>query len=183
MIWRYWNIWDIWRIGIIQKPLWNLSIFCFLCRTFWAQNVLIHPDQNLSIPLDQMHRFFVSNICNGNISALWDRKSCTKSWYSSKSLRILSVFLVWFFGPKMFRYNQIIYYSSLPANLRRKYFQATVASVLVFWTKSWTLTKSLEKAIGGAYFRMLRAVMNISWKQHPTKEAVLWQHSTSQSSN
>ena len=136
-----------------------------------------------SIPLDQMHRFFVSNICNGNIPALWDRKSCLKSWYSSKSLRILSVFLVWFFGPKMFWYYQIIYYSSLPANLKRNYFQATMASIIVYGTKSCTLTKSLEKAIGGAYSRMLIAVMNISWKQHPTKKSVLWQHSTSLSNN
>ena len=62
----------------------------------------------------------------------------------------------------------MIWKSSLPANLKRKYFQATVESVLVYGATSWTLTKSLEKSLDGAYTRMLRAVLDLSWKQHPT---------------
>ena len=62
----------------------------------------------------------------------------------------------------------MIWKSSLPLNLKRKYFQATVESVLVSGATSWTLTKSLEKSLDGAYTRMLRAVLDLSWKQHPT---------------
>ena len=33
----------------------------------------------------------------------------------------------------------------------------------------WTLTKRLEKKLDGNYTRMLRAILNKSWRQHPTK--------------
>ena len=64
----------------------------------------------------------------------------------------------------------VIWKSSLPDYLKRNYFQATVESVLVYGATSWTITKSLEKTIDGAYTRMLRVALNISWKQHPTRK-------------
>ena len=48
----------------------------------------------------------------------------------------------------------------VPANLERNYFQTTVELVLAHRARSWTVTKSPEKAIGYAYTRMLRAVLN-----------------------
>ena len=33
----------------------------------------------------------------------------------------------------------------------------------------WRLTKRLEKKLDGNYTRMLRAILNKSWRQHPTK--------------
>ena len=35
---------------------------------------------------------------------------------------------------------------------------------------TWMLTKRTEKKLGGNYTRMLRAVLNKFWKQHPTKQ-------------
>ena len=34
---------------------------------------------------------------------------------------------------------------------------------------TWTLTKWLEKKLDGNYTRMLRAILNKSWRQHPTR--------------
>ena len=34
---------------------------------------------------------------------------------------------------------------------------------------TWTLTKLLEKKLDGNYTRMLRAILNKSWRQHPTR--------------
>ena len=34
---------------------------------------------------------------------------------------------------------------------------------------TWTLTKRLEKKLDGNYTRMLRAILNKSWRQHPTR--------------
>ena len=34
----------------------------------------------------------------------------------------------------------------------------------------WTLTKRMEKKLDGNYTRMLRAILNKSWRQHPTKQ-------------
>ena len=36
------------------------------------------------------------------------------------------------------------------------------------WT--WTLTNRTEKKLDGIYTRMLRAILNKSWRQHPTKQ-------------
>ena len=33
----------------------------------------------------------------------------------------------------------------------------------------WTLTKQLEKKLDGNYTRMLRAILNKSWRQHPIR--------------
>ena len=42
-------------------------------------------------------------------------------------------------------------------------------SILLFGCTTWTLTKRLEKKLDGNYTRMLRAILNRSWRQHPTK--------------
>ena len=65
-----------------------------------------------------------------------------------------------------------IWKSNLSPKLKRNFFRATVESVLLYGATSWTLTKTLEKMLDGAYTRMLRAVLNISWREHPTKKVL-----------
>ena len=48
-------------------------------------------------------------------------------------------------------------------------FQAAVVSILLYGCTTWTLTKRLEKKLDGNYTRMLRAILNKSWRQHPTR--------------
>ena len=42
-------------------------------------------------------------------------------------------------------------------------------SILLYGSNTWTLTKRTEKKLDGNYTRMLRAILNKSWRQHPTK--------------
>ena len=49
------------------------------------------------------------------------------------------------------------------------FFQAAVVSILLYGCTNWTLTKLLEKKLDGNYTRMLRAILNKSWRQHPTR--------------
>ena len=49
------------------------------------------------------------------------------------------------------------------------FFQAAVGSILLYGCTTWTLTKRLEKKLDGNYTRMLRAILNKSWRQHPTR--------------
>ena len=44
-----------------------------------------------------------------------------------------------------------------------------VSSILLYGCTTWTLTKRLEKKLDGNYTRMLRAILNKSWRQHPTR--------------
>ena len=53
--------------------------------------------------------------------------------------------------------------------MKRSFFQAAVALILLYGCTTWTLTKRLEKKLDGNYTRMLRAVLNKSWRQHPTR--------------
>ena len=42
-------------------------------------------------------------------------------------------------------------------------------SILLYGCTTWTLTKRLEKKLDGNYTRMLRAILNKSSRQHPTR--------------
>ena len=53
--------------------------------------------------------------------------------------------------------------------MKRSFFQAAVASILLYGCTTWTLTKRLEKKLDGNYTRVLRAILNKSWRQHLTR--------------
>ena len=53
--------------------------------------------------------------------------------------------------------------------MKRSFFQAVVASILLYGCTTWTLTKRLEKKLDGNYTRMLQAILNKSWRQHRTR--------------
>ena len=57
-----------------------------------------------------------------------------------------------------------------------QFLPATVLSILLYGCTTWTLTKRLEKKLDGNYTRMLRAILNKSWWQHPTRRQ-LYGHS------
>ena len=63
----------------------------------------------------------------------------------------------------------IIWKSDLTDKMKRSFFQAAVVSILLYGCTTWTLAKRLEKKIDGNYTRMLRAILNKSWRQHPTR--------------
>ena len=50
------------------------------------------------------------------------------------------------------------------------FFQAAIVSILLYGCTTWTLTKRLEKKLDGNYTRMMRAILNRSRSQHPTKQ-------------
>ena len=62
----------------------------------------------------------------------------------------------------------IIWKSDLTDKMKRSFFQAAVVSILLYGYTTWTLTKRLEK-LDGNYIRMLRAILNKSWRQHATR--------------
>ena len=51
--------------------------------------------------------------------------------------------------------------------MKRSFFQAAVVSILLYGCTTSTLTKRLKKKLDGNYTRMLRAILNKSWRQHP----------------
>ena len=63
----------------------------------------------------------------------------------------------------------IIWKSDLTDKMKRSFFQAAVTSILLYGCATWTPTKWLEKKLDSNYTRMLRAILNKSWRQHPTR--------------
>ena len=54
--------------------------------------------------------------------------------------------------------------------MKRSFFQAAVVSILLYGFTTWMRSKCTEKKLDGNYTRMLRAILNKSWRQHPTKQ-------------
>ena len=63
----------------------------------------------------------------------------------------------------------VIWKSDLTDKMKRSFFQAAVVLILLYGCTTWTLTKRIEKKPDGNYTRMMRAILNKSWQQHPTK--------------
>ena len=64
----------------------------------------------------------------------------------------------------------VIWKSDLTNKIKHSFFQAVVVSILLYGCTTWTLTKCIEKKLDGYYTRMLWAILNKSWRQHPTKQ-------------
>ena len=63
-----------------------------------------------------------------------------------------------------------VWSSPLKSNIKVRLFLATVESVLLYGSNTWTLTKKFEQQLDGTYTRMLRKALNVSWRQHTTNE-------------
>ena len=63
-----------------------------------------------------------------------------------------------------------IWKSDISRATKKRFFFATVESVLLYGSESWTLTPAMVKSLDGCYTRMLRTVFNVSWRDHLTNE-------------
>ena len=86
--------------------------------------------------------------------------------------KFIRFWIIWFFS--FFSYIYIYIErererGELTDKMKRSFFQAAVVSILLYGCTTWTLTKRLEKKIDGNYTRMLRAILNKSWRQHFTR--------------
>ena len=69
----------------------------------------------------------------------------------------------------------VIWKLELTDKMKRSFFQAAIVSILPYGCTTRTLSKRMEKKLDGNYTRMLRAILNKSWKQHPTKQQLYGQ--------
>ena len=67
----------------------------------------------------------------------------------------------------------VILKSGLTDKIKRSFFQVTVMSILLYGCTTWMLTKHMEKKLDGNNTRMLQAVLNKSWRQHPKNNSCL----------
>ena len=63
-----------------------------------------------------------------------------------------------------------IWKSDLTDKIKSSFCQAVVMPILLYGCTTWTVSKRMNKKVDGNYTRILRAVMNKSWRQHSTKQ-------------
>ena len=56
-----------------------------------------------------------------------------------------------------------IWKSNMNRKIKARLFRATVESVLLYNSQTWTINKNMQKRIDGCYTRMLRMATNTSW--------------------
>ena len=65
----------------------------------------------------------------------------------------------------------VIWKSDPTDKIKRSFFPFSGrVSILLYRCITWTLTKSMEKKLDGNHTRMLRSILNESWRQHLTKQ-------------
>ena len=58
----------------------------------------------------------------------------------------------------------VIWKSDLTDKMKHSFSQAVVMSILLYGCTTWTLSKHMEKKLDGNYSKMLRAILNKSWR-------------------
>ena len=61
----------------------------------------------------------------------------------------------------------VIWKSDLTDKMKSSFFQAAVVSILLYGCTTKTLIKRMEKKRDSNHTRMLQAILNKSWRQHP----------------
>ena len=64
----------------------------------------------------------------------------------------------------------VLWKSDLTDKMKLSFFQAVVVSILLYGCTTWMLNKGMKKKLDGNYTRLLRAILNKSWRHHPTKQ-------------
>ena len=108
--------------------------------------------------------------------------NCSKYWYIQSSLKLVDKFT--YLGSSVSSIETVmntqlakawaaidrlsfIWKSDLTDEIKRSFFQAAIVSILLYGRITWNLTKRMEKRLDT---RMLWAILNKSWRQHPTKQ-------------
>ncbi len=63
-----------------------------------------------------------------------------------------------------------IWKSNLPRATKVNIFQATVESILLYGSETWTVTTKVRKILDGCYTRLLRSALDVGWQSHTSNK-------------
>ena len=69
----------------------------------------------------------------------------------------------------------VIWKSDLTDKMKHCFFPAAVVLILLYRCPTWTLSKRMDKKLDGNDTRILRAILSMSRRQHPTKQQLYGQ--------
>ena len=65
-----------------------------------------------------------------------------------------------------------VWKSNIQRKCKLQFFHASVVSILLYGSETWTVTKEMVDRIDGCYTRLLRKALNVRWQDHPTNESL-----------
>ena len=65
-----------------------------------------------------------------------------------------------------------IWKSNLDRKFKIQIFRVLVEPILLYGSETWTLSARQQQRLDGCYTRLLRRVLNLSWRNHPTLETI-----------
>ena len=162
-----------WNLKVI---FWNFIIYINNRKPTWTLEERDYNTWNFSYVISSLWRNFFFFLCynqTGDISTLdgTPLKLVDKFTYLGSSVESTEKDIDTRLTKAWTAINRlsIIWKSDLTDKMKRSFFQAAVTSILLYGCTTRTLTKRLEKKLDGNYTRMLRAILNKSWRQHSTR--------------
>lgn len=65
-----------------------------------------------------------------------------------------------------------IWHSNLSNTLKLHTFKSLVEPILLYGSETWTMTKAMLKSLDGCYTNLLKRVLNLDWRNHPTLQEI-----------
>ena len=65
-----------------------------------------------------------------------------------------------------------IWKSNLARKTKIRVFRVLIEPILLYGSETWTLSAKQQHRLDGCYTRLLRRVLNLSWRDHPTLEMI-----------
>ena len=151
MIWFSWLLWDINYCCFFNA---KSSLYIYIWYKWFVKSfcryILNEPELILLYAVEWFQVFLSNKRSSVSSTEKPIDTRLTKAWTAIDRL-------------------SIIWKSDLTDKMKRSFFQVAVVSILLYGCTTWMLTKRLERKLDGNYTRMLRAVLNKSWRQHPTR--------------
>ena len=130
-----------------------MEMICCVHMLFWFFCFMVYQPFSGYLKSNQISNYFKFT-CLG--SSVTSTETDINTWLAKAWMAIDRLSVIW--------------KPDLTDKIKCSFFQAAVISILLYGCTTWTLTKWMEKKLDGNYSRMLRAILNETWRQQPTKQ-------------
>ena len=116
------------------------------------------------MPINIRNRIEVKTLSNNILKCVDDYKYLGSHIINSEKDFNIRKGLAWAACNKLDK----IWKSNLNRTIKIKIFRVTIEPILLYGSETWTLSTKQQNRLDGCYTRLLRRVVNLSWKKHPT---------------
>ena len=116
------------------------------------------------LPINIRNRIEMKTLANNILKHVDDYKYLGSHIINSEKDFITRKGMAWAACNKMDK----IWKSNIDRTIKIRIFRAAIEPILLYGSETWTLSAKQHQRLDGCYTRLLRRVLNHSWKKHPT---------------